>query len=126
MPMRIAAPLLALLGHELRAPAGVVGGYLALLEQSRDSLTPDQQKALAGGARRSRRSWTDSTTCDGSPCRGGPTGAAHRVALPILAQEVRGLAATRGVALALDTTDTVDVPRRGRDYGAGRSTGHDR
>ena len=40
--------LLALLGHELRAPAGVVGGYLALLEQGRDSLTPDQQKALAG------------------------------------------------------------------------------
>ena len=27
MPMRIAAPLLSLLGHELRAPAGVIGGY---------------------------------------------------------------------------------------------------
>ena len=51
-------PLLALLGHELRAPAGVVGGYLALLEQGRDSLTPDQQKALAG-ARKAQQALVD-------------------------------------------------------------------
>ncbi len=55
MSMRIAAPLLALIGHELRAPAGVVGGYLALLEHGHDTLTPEQQKALAG-ARRAQQS----------------------------------------------------------------------
>ena len=116
MPMRIAAPLLALLGHELRAPAGVVGGYLALLEQGRDSLTPDQQKALAG-ARKAQQALVDalddlrrltvSWRAEEEPLTW--------VALPLLAQEVRGLAATRGVPLTLDTADTVDVPRRGRD-----------
>lgn len=116
MPMRIAAPLLALLGHELRAPAGVVGGYLALLEQGRNSLTPDQQKALAG-ARKAQQALVDalddlrrltvSWRAEEEPLTW--------VALPLLAQEVRTLAAARGVPLTLDTADTVAVPRRGRD-----------
>jgi hypothetical protein len=116
MPMRIAAPLLALLGHELRAPAGVVGGYLALLEQGRASLTPDQQKALAG-ARKAQQSLVEalddlrrltvSWRAEDEPLTW--------VALPLLAQEVRSLAATRGVPLTLATAETVDVPRRGRD-----------
>lgn len=116
MPMRIAAPLLALLGHELRAPAGVVGGYLALLEQSRASLTPEQQKALAG-ARKAQQSLVEglddlrrltmSWRAEEEPLTW--------VALPLLAQEVRSLAATRGVPLTLDVADAIDVPRRGRD-----------
>lgn len=118
MPMRIAAPLLALMGHELRAPAGVVGGYLALLEQGRASLTPDQQKALAG-ARKAQQSLVEalddlrrltvSWRAEDEPLTW--------VALPILAQEVRTIAAARGVAVTLDTAATVDVPRRGRDTG---------
>lgn len=116
MPMRIAAPLLALLGHELRAPAGVVGGYLALLEQGQASLTPDQQKALAG-ARKAQQSLVESLDdlrrltiswrTEEEPLTW--------VALPILAQDVRRLAAARGVPLTLNTTDLVTVPRRGRD-----------
>jgi len=116
MPMRIAAPLLALLGHELRAPAGVVGGYLALLEQGRATLSPDQQKALAG-ARKAQvaliealddlRRLTVSWRAETEPLTW--------VALPLLAQEVRTLAAARGVALTLETSEAVAVPRRGRD-----------
>jgi hypothetical protein len=41
--------LLTLLGHELRAPAGVIGGYLTMLE--RHPLTPDQERALDGARR---------------------------------------------------------------------------
>ncbi len=114
--MRVAAPLLALLGHELRAPTGVVGGYLALLEQGRASLTPDQQKALAG-ARKAQQALVDglddlrrltvSWRAETEPLTW--------VALPMLAQEVRTLADARGVALTLDATGTVAVPRRGRD-----------
>lgn len=116
MPMRIAAPLLALLGHELRAPAGVVGGYLALLEQGRASLTPEQQKALAG-ARKAQQSMVEALDdlrrltvawrSEEEPLTW--------VALPILAQEVRSLAASRGVPLTLDIAQTSSMPRRGRD-----------
>jgi light-regulated signal transduction histidine kinase (bacteriophytochrome) len=116
MPMRIAAPLLALLGHELRAPAGVVGGYLALLEQSRDSFTPDQRKALAG-ARRAQQ-----TLVEGLDDLRRLTVSWHAedepltwVALPTLVQEVRSLAASRGVPLTIATAPAVSVPRRGRD-----------
>lgn len=116
MPMRIAAPLLALLGHELRAPAGVVGGYLALLEQSRATLTPDQQKALAGARKAQQalveglddlRRLTVSWRAEEEPLTW--------VTLPLLVQEVRTLAAARKVPLTLDIADAVDVPRRGRD-----------
>jgi light-regulated signal transduction histidine kinase (bacteriophytochrome) len=114
--MRIAAPLLALLGHELRAPVGVVGGYLALLEQSQGSLTPDQQNALAG-ARKAQQSLVESLDdlrrltiswrAEDEPLTW--------VALSALAPEVRSLAVTRGVPLTIDTADTVALPRRGRD-----------
>ena len=43
--------LLSLLGHELRAPAGVIGGYLALIERERARLSPTQQQALDGARR---------------------------------------------------------------------------
>ena len=55
MAMRAAAPLLALLGHELRAPAGVIGGYLALIDRGTDRLSPEQQQALAGARRAQQR-----------------------------------------------------------------------
>ena len=48
--------LLALLGHELRAPAGVIGGYLTMIE--RQQLTPDQLRAL-DGARRAQQTMID-------------------------------------------------------------------
>lgn len=114
--MREAAPLLSLLGHELRAPAGVVGGYLALLEQGRDQLTPDQQKAVAG-ARRAQmamvealddlRRLTLAWRADAEPL--------SWVALPQLVHDVRHAASARGVPLTVHSTATVAVPRRGRD-----------
>ena len=55
MAMRSAAPLLSLLGHELRAPAGVIGGYLALIERAGVRLSPEQQQALAGARRAQQR-----------------------------------------------------------------------
>ena len=48
--------LLTLLGHELRAPAGVIGGYLTMLE--RHPLTPDQERAR-DGARRAQQTLVD-------------------------------------------------------------------
>ncbi len=51
MPMRDAAALVSLLGHELRAPAGVIGGYLTLIERAQDRLTPEQLQAVAGARR---------------------------------------------------------------------------
>lgn len=53
--MRDAAPLLSLLGHELRAPAGVLGGYLALIDRGRERLSADQQQAMAGARRAQER-----------------------------------------------------------------------
>ncbi len=55
MAMRDAAPLLSLLAHELRAPAGVIGGYLTLLDKVEAGLGPEQQAALAGGRRAQQR-----------------------------------------------------------------------
>jgi hypothetical protein len=49
------ADLLSLTGHELRAPTGVLGGYLALLEKNAAALTPDHQRALAGARRAQQR-----------------------------------------------------------------------
>lgn len=116
MSMRDAAPLLSLLGHELRAPVGVVGGYLALLEQGHDELTPAQQKAVAG-ARRAQQSMVEALDelrrltlawrAEAEPL--------SWVALPRLVEEVRQLAASRGVPLTVTSADTVTVPRRGRD-----------
>jgi hypothetical protein len=49
------ADLLSLTGHELRAPTGVLGGYLALLEKHAAKLAPDHQRALAGARRAQQR-----------------------------------------------------------------------
>lgn len=122
MSMRDAAPLLSLLGHELRAPVGVVGGYLALLEQGRDQLTPDQEKAVAG-ARRAQQSMVDALDdlrrltvawrAEAEPV--------SWVTLPRLVEEVLQLAAVRGVPLTVDRAAAPDgaaavaVARRGRD-----------
>ncbi|MEZ5292937.1 MAG: hypothetical protein R2745_17790 [Vicinamibacterales bacterium] len=45
------AELLSLTGHELRAPAGVIGGYLGLLEKHADALSPADRRAVAGARR---------------------------------------------------------------------------
>lgn len=45
------AQLLSLTGHELRAPAGVLGGYLSLLEKHAADLSATDQRALAGARR---------------------------------------------------------------------------
>ncbi|MGE0815320.1 MAG: hypothetical protein AB7O93_18430 [Vicinamibacterales bacterium] len=45
------AELLSLTGHELRAPAGVVGGYLGLLEKHADALSSADRRAVAGARR---------------------------------------------------------------------------
>ena len=49
MPTHDSPGLLTLLGHELRAPAGVIGGYLTMIE--RHPLGPDQTRALDGARR---------------------------------------------------------------------------
>lgn len=51
MTHRDVADLLSLTGHELRAPAGVLGGYLSLLEKHLADLPPSHQRALAGARR---------------------------------------------------------------------------
>ena len=56
MTTRDSPSLLALLGHELRAPAGVIGGYLTMIE--RQPLTPDQARAVEG-ARRAQQAMLD-------------------------------------------------------------------
>ncbi len=55
MAMRDAAALLSLLGHELRAPAGVIGGYLTLIERGGTELSSEQRQALAGARRAQQR-----------------------------------------------------------------------
>lgn len=114
--MRIAAPLLALLGHELRAPVGVVGGYLALLEQSRASLTPDQQRALAGARQAQQglvtalddlRRLTMSWRAEDEPLT--------RLAVPILADQILAIATARRIPITVGVAVSVDVPRRGHD-----------
>jgi hypothetical protein len=56
MTTRDSPSLLTLLGHELRAPAGVIGGYLTMIE--RQPLTPEQLRAL-DGARRAQQATID-------------------------------------------------------------------
>jgi K+-sensing histidine kinase KdpD len=116
MPMRAAAPLLSLLGHELRAPAGVVGGYLALLEQQADRLTPQQRQALAG-ARRGQlaivealddlRRLTSAWKADDEPLTS--------MTVTHLAAEMTRVARERGVEVAIEAVEGVAVVRRGRD-----------
>ncbi|MEZ5416752.1 MAG: hypothetical protein R2708_05350 [Vicinamibacterales bacterium] len=114
--MRVSAPLLSLLGHELRAPAGVLGGYLAMLEKDADRLSVRQQQALAG-ARRAQQ-----TIVDGLDDLRRLTIAWRAedepltwIGLANLVQEVVQIAAARRVPLTVDAATSVAVPRRGRD-----------
>ena len=114
--MRVSAPLLSLLGHELRAPAGVLGGYLALLEQDAERLTARQRQALAG-ARRAQQ-----TIVDGLDDLRRLTIAWRAeeepqttIALPTLVREVEQIAASRQVPLTVAADSTAALPRRGRD-----------
>jgi hypothetical protein len=116
--MRDAAPLLSLLGHELRAPAGVVGGYLALLEQQGDGLSPQQRQALAG-ARRGQQSIVEALDdlrrlsaawkLDAEPMTS--------TSLTHLVDEMTRLAQARAVPVTVATQVAGDlgVARRGRD-----------
>jgi hypothetical protein len=56
MTTRDSPGLLTLLGHELRAPAGVIGGYLTMIQ--RQPLTAEQERAL-DGARRAQQTVVD-------------------------------------------------------------------
>jgi signal transduction histidine kinase len=51
MPPPDLAALLSLAGHELRGPAGVLGGYLKLLARERDTMPSRQQQAVDASAR---------------------------------------------------------------------------
>lgn len=116
MPMRAAAPLLSLLGHELRAPAGVVGGYLALIEQQADRLSPQQLQALAGARRGQQaivaalddlRRLTIAWKADDEPMTA--------TSVAQLADEMTQLAQARAVAVTVQAADAASVTRRGRD-----------
>lgn len=116
MPMRDAAPLLSLLGHELRAPAGVVGGYLAMLELQTDGLSPQQRQVLAGARRGQQaivealddlRRLTAAWRADDEPLTA--------IALTLLADEMTRIAQARAVPVRIVASDDVAVQRRGRD-----------
>lgn len=116
MPMRAAAPLLSLLGHELRAPAGVVGGYLALLEQHADRLTPQQRQALAGARRGQQaivealddlRRLTSAWKADDEELTS--------TSLAQLADEMTRSAQARAVAVTIEAPGAAAVCRRGHD-----------
>ena len=116
MPMRIAAPLLSLLGHELRAPAGVIGGYLALIERERARLSPTQQQALDGARRGQQaivetlddlRRLTLAWKAEDEPVVA--TSADH------LSNSARQAADLRRLAVTIHCETAVAVARRGRD-----------
>ncbi len=106
MAMRDAAPLLALLGHELRAPAGVIGGYLTLLDKPTEQLSPEQQAAISGARRAQQRlvEVLDDTSQLVTAWR-AETVAAAELNLTALIDEVRAVAKSRDLAL------TVAAPR---------------
>lgn len=114
--MRIAAPFLSLLGHELRAPAGVVGGYLAILETESERLSPRQRQALAG-ARKAQQAIVDGLDDLRRLTLAwqGEDEPLTRVGLPQLAATVGHFATARGVPLRIVADQVVAVPRRGRD-----------
>jgi len=108
--MRDAAFLLSLLGHELRAPAGVIGGYLTLIERTRERLTPEQQQAVAGARRAQHRlvEILDDASRLTSAWRAETPAA---IALPpdTLVADVRATAATQGLALTATTNAVVPL-----------------
>lgn len=54
-PTDESARLLSLVSHELRGPLGVLRGYLRLLDQQPDALTPQQRLAVSAALRASDR-----------------------------------------------------------------------
>ena len=109
--MRDAASLVSLLGHELRAPAGVIGGYLTLIERTQERLTPEQQQAVAGARRAQHRlvEILDDASRLTSAWR-AETPAPLGLAPDTLMADVRAAAATHG--LALTAISNADVPLR--------------
>lgn len=114
--MRVSAPLLSLLGHELRAPAGVLGGYLALLEQDAERLSARQRQALAG-ARRAQQTLVGGLDdlrrlLLAWQAEDEPTVA---IGLPELIGETARIAASRTVPLTIAPDGIVAVPCHRRD-----------
>ncbi len=116
MAIRDATPLLALLAHELRAPAGVIGGYLALLDKAAGQLTPEQEAAV-GGARRAQQQLVevlDETSQLVAVWR-AKTAPAAELNLAALIDDVRAAAKVRGLALTasaqFDTALTARAPQ---------------
>lgn len=116
MSMRIAAPLLSLLGHELRAPAGVVGGYLALLERERDRLSPTQCQAL-DGARRGQQAIVDALDDLRRLTRAWAAESEPLVVTDAdqLAHDTRLAADQRRLAVTIQCETAAAVTRRGHD-----------
>lgn len=116
MPMRVASPLLSLLGHELRAPAGVVGGYLALIERERDRLSPTQQQAL-DGARRGQQAIVETLDDLRRLTRAWAAEDEPVVATAAdqLSHAARQAAELRRLAVTIQCESAVAVTRRGRD-----------
>lgn len=92
---------LTLLGHELRAPAGVVGGYLALLERD-PSLTGAQRRAVEGARQAQRviveilddaRRLVDAAT---PAAANAPT-----VRLPVVTEALAVLASSAGIGVTI-------------------------
>lgn len=111
MLMRDAAPLVSLLGHELRAPAGVIGGYLTLIERALDRLTPEQQQAVAG-ARRAQHQLVEILD-DASRLAvawQADTPAPLVLAVDVLIADVQAAATTHG--LPLTASANTDAPLR--------------
>lgn len=111
MPIRDAASLVSLLGHELRAPAGVIGGYLTLIERALDRLTPEQQQAVAG-ARRAQHQLVDildDVSRLTTAWRADPP-APLLLATDVLIDDVRATSAAHG--LDLTATTSTDAPLR--------------
>lgn len=116
MSMRIAAPLLSLLGHELRAPAGVVGGYLALLERERERLSPTQCQAL-DGARRGQQAIVDTLDDLRRLTRAWDVESEPLVltAADRLSDAARQAAEQRHLAVTIQCETAAAVARRGHD-----------
>ena len=114
--MRVATPLLSLLGHELRAPAGVVGGYLALIERERERLSPTQQQAL-DGARRGQQAIVEALDDLRRLTRAWAAEDEPLVATAAdqLSHAARQAAELRRLAVTIQCETAVSVTRRGRD-----------
>jgi signal transduction histidine kinase len=104
MAIRDAASLLSLLGHELRAPAGVIGGYLTLIHRGRERLSADQQQAVEGARRAQLRlvEILDDASRLVATWKAEHVAAGSVALVPVL-DEVRAAAAAQGLPLTADT-----------------------